>query len=101
MKQLREYVLYRGCLLLWLPYFVGVGGSVGYLSSLLGRDLPGVAPVAAFAQVCLTPVIIQLPRFEQHESIASMHVWLLWGARCGLLCGSWRQCGLPEQPAGS
>jgi hypothetical protein len=32
-------------------YFVGVGGSVGYLSSLLGRDLPGVALVAAFAQV--------------------------------------------------
>jgi hypothetical protein len=34
-------------------YFVGVGGSVGYLSSLLGRDLPGVSLVAAFAQVCL------------------------------------------------
>jgi hypothetical protein len=41
-------------------HFVGVGGSVGYLSSLLGRDLPGVALVAAFAQVRFTPVKIQL-----------------------------------------
>jgi hypothetical protein len=38
-------------------YFVGVGGSVGYLSSLLGRDLPGVALVAAFAQVNLLSLL--------------------------------------------
>jgi hypothetical protein len=41
-----------GCqLVIHMPGYVGVGGSVGYLSSLLGRDLPGVALVAAFAQV--------------------------------------------------
>lgn len=34
-----------------LTHFVGVGGSVGYISSLLGKELPGVILVSAFAQV--------------------------------------------------
>ena len=31
--------------------FVGVGGSVGTVPSIIGRDLPGVALVAAYGQV--------------------------------------------------
>lgn len=34
-----------------LTHFVGVGGSVGYISSVLGKELPGVVLVSAFAQV--------------------------------------------------
>lgn len=32
-------------------HFVGVGGSVGFVSSLLGHEVPGVGMVTAYAQV--------------------------------------------------
>lgn len=32
-------------------HFVGVGGSIGFCGSLLGKEVPGLALVAAFAQV--------------------------------------------------
>lgn len=31
--------------------FVGTGGSIGFIGAMLGRDLPGVSLVAAYAQV--------------------------------------------------
>jgi hypothetical protein len=90
-------------------YFVGVGGSVGYLSSLLGRDYPGVTLLAAFAQVTVhlqCRCVVCIPQLRVLPVVASMtrHVYklaeLISYMEAVALCGCARQCGLPQQRAG-
>lgn len=64
-------------------HFVGVGGSVGILPSVIGRDLPGAGLVAAYGMVrpMLTRLVVTanctviehtLPRYRTFLRSASM-----------------------------